>query len=572
MKAVLPLFFLIVSSLFAQDAGYLEIVKKIKEAGLPDPDYTISSENEAWTPEKLETFLKDAEKKARNKEWTEQEKEFIDRVASAPKKLEFEGNEAEFHPEILAHPQEALNILSSKEVPAEMESVLKSCQESGRFTREFRQTLKVTFASDSKPVKQCDWHQRIEKANVKGESDKKKRKKIADKKVSEIKHKLKTDPAVEKNSISVEIMNDIHKYHIDIIVKFKHMDGCIACDHFHEAAIPDMTTEKDEWTTDDPEDYAHIASSPYCKRILVDEEEADEKEREINGKKIKRDIWSRTVYFQCAPEIGSSPCLELENQGGRLVKKRCIQRNDETGDCEFWEKTYDLGKRTAGHTEVAFEKGKEIWGLNWSEIDPDSMKWDQRSDLPKARAQLKLIADMPLGEGAELYNLDENKPIFNGTVHRCNCNPIGEVWDCCNDMKALWPAECSVEETELREMRGEGRCHKVGSYSEKVPGVKIKYNTVRVYCCYPTKLLRIFNEQARKEMGLGWGKAKAPNCSGFSLEEMDGKIRLDTMDFSAIEDELEVDEVAIKEEMAKKLQEALEDQTLKNFFLKGPDA
>jgi hypothetical protein len=569
MKAILILL-LTLSQLFAQDAGYLEIVKKIKEDGLPEPDYTVSFDEKEWTPEKLDAFVKDVEKRSRKKEWTQEEKAFINTVESAPKKLEFEGNEAEFHPEILGTTRAALRIVSSKEIPAAIETILKTCRESGRFTREFRQTLEVTLMSETALVKQCGGHQKIEEANVKGVSNEKKRKKIADQKVSEIKYKLENDPDIEKKSISIETTKDIHKTHIDIIVKFKHTDDCMACDHFHEVEIPGMRVEKDEWNTVEPEEYARIESSPYCKRILVDEEEADEKEREVNGKKITRDVWARTVYFQCAPEVGNSPCLQLEKLGGRLVKKRCILRNDETGDCEFWEKTYDIGTRTAGHTKVAFEKGKEIWGLNWDEIDPDSMKWDQRSDLTKARAMLKLIADMPLGEGASLYNLEEKTPIFNGALYKCNCHSIDEIWDCCDNIKALWPAYCSEEELELRQMRDEGRCHKVGHYYDKIPGVKIKYNKVNVFCCYPTQLLRIFNEQARKEMVLGWGKARKPNCAGFSLEQMDGKIHLDTMDFSEIEDDLEIDEEAIKDEMAKKLQAALKDPTLKNFFLKGP--
>jgi conjugal transfer mating pair stabilization protein TraN len=569
MKAFLVLV-LIAFQLFAQDERYLEIVKKIKEAGLPDPDYKVSFDDKEWTLEKLDAFVKNAEKRARKKEWTEEEQAFIGSIESAPKKLEFEGTEAEFHPEILANPRAVLDIVSSEEIPIASQSDLRICQESGSFTRDFRQTLEVTLLPLPKFVKRCSGHQEFDEAKVKGVSDKTKREKIADQKVAEIKLKLKNNHFIDKNSISVKKTKDEHKYHIDINIKFQHTDDCTACDNSYEVEISEKIAEKDEWKADEPEEYARIESSPYCKKILVDHLEDEAKEREIDGKKITRDAWVRTVYFQCAPQVGNSPCQELEKQGGQLVKKRCIYKNEETGDCEFWEKTYDLGKRTASHTKFEFENGKKIWGLNWSEIDPDSMNWDKRSDLPKARAMMKLIADMPLGEGANIYNLDENMPIFNGTPHTCNCHLIDELWDCCNDVTALWPAHCDEEEVDLRKMRDEGRCHKVGSYHNKV--LKVKVSKTSVFCCYPTKLLKIFNEQARKEMGLSWGTAKKPKCDGFSLDQMDGKIHLDTMDFSDVYDDLQIDEETLKDEMTKKLKVAMEDPTLKNFFLKGSDA
>ena len=249
MKAFLTLF-LVIFQIFTQDVGYLEIVKKIKEEGLPEPDYNLSFDDKEWMPEKLDAFVKESLKKARKKEWTSEERAFIHSIESAPKKLEFEGNEAEFHPEILANPRAALNIVSSKDFPASHETILQTCQECGRFTRQFRQTLHVLHQYLPKSVKRCSGHQIIEEAYVKGISDQKKRKKIADKKVVEIKQNLDKDPSIQK-TYSVEKTKDIHKTHIDIIVRFNHIDDSFACNHSHEVKIEGAIGEKDEWRTDE---------------------------------------------------------------------------------------------------------------------------------------------------------------------------------------------------------------------------------------------------------------------------------------------------------------------------------
>jgi len=121
-------------------------------------------------------------------------------------------------------------------------------------------------------------------------------------------------------------------------------------------------------------------------------------------------------------------------------------------------------------------------------------------------------------------------------------------------------------------MNDEGRCHYVGHYYGSLSKQK------KVYCCYPTKLLRIFNEKAREQMFPGkskeelWGSPKKPKCHGFSLQEMEGKVDFSKIDFSEAASDFPIDEAQIEREMVERLSEAVKKPQLNAFFLEEPDA
>lgn len=90
--------------------------------------------------------------------------------------------------------------------------------------------------------------------------------------------------------------------------------------------------------------------------------------------------------------------------------------------------------------------------------------------------------------------------------------------------------QCEEEEQALAMKRGQGLCHKVGSYcANKVLGACVTKK--EGWCCFPSKLGRIVNEQGRAQIGKGWGDAEDPDCSGFTTTEL-GLLRFDEMDLS----------------------------------------
>lgn len=81
---------------------------------------------------------------------------------------------------------------------------------------------------------------------------------------------------------------------------------------------------------------------------------------------------------------------------------------------------------------------------------------------------------------------------------------------------------CEEEEYELGMERQKKNCHATGQYcSKEFPeilggGCEIHNKT---FCCYMSPLNRIIAEQMRMQLG-GYGSAKEPNCSGFTLDEV----------------------------------------------------
>ena len=96
--------------------------------------------------------------------------------------------------------------------------------------------------------------------------------------------------------------------------------------------------------------------------------------------------------------------------------------------------------------------------------------------------------------------------------------------------------------------KGQRLCHQVGSYcSTKVMGVCLSKK--ESYCCYNSRLARILNEQGRPQIGKSWGEPKEPNCSGFTIDELQ-QLDMSAMDLSEFIEDVtggSIDMDAIKE-------------------------
>jgi conjugal transfer mating pair stabilization protein TraN len=90
---------------------------------------------------------------------------------------------------------------------------------------------------------------------------------------------------------------------------------------------------------------------------------------------------------------------------------------------------------------------------------------------------------------------------------------------------------CS-EDSQVTAMKRDAKlCHDVGDYcsGRDLLGGCIK--RTRTFCCFPSKLGRIINEQGRPQLSGGWGTAQAPACGGFSTEEL-AQLDFSKMDLS----------------------------------------
>lgn len=88
--------------------------------------------------------------------------------------------------------------------------------------------------------------------------------------------------------------------------------------------------------------------------------------------------------------------------------------------------------------------------------------------------------------------------------------------------------KCEPEEMALSMKIGQKLCHAVGSYcsQDSIFGcITVK----ETHCCFNSRLARILNEQARNQLGMGWGTPENPQCSGLTLDDFQG------LDFSKID-------------------------------------
>ena len=75
---------------------------------------------------------------------------------------------------------------------------------------------------------------------------------------------------------------------------------------------------------------------------------------------------------------------------------------------------------------------------------------------------------------------------------------------------------CSEGEAELQVRKTLKSTHEIGTYcSTRFLGACVAKRTM--HCMFNSPLSRIFNEQARQQLGISWGTPEAPNCQGISL-------------------------------------------------------
>ena len=131
--------------------------------------------------------------------------------------------------------------------------------------------------------------------------------------------------------------------------------------------------------------------------------------------------------------------------------------------------------------------------------------------------------------------------VFPGQVDGCDKIILSFI-NCCSSMKG-WGRDinlcrCSSGEKALALKREKKLCHMVGTYCSKQDPV-LKNCVVKKtnFCCFSSKLSRIFQEQARKQLNIGWGSEKTPNCRPLTLKEIT-QLDFSKFDFEELFDEL----------------------------------
>ncbi|MCY3703631.1 MAG: conjugal transfer protein TraN [Rhodospirillales bacterium] len=134
-----------------------------------------------------------------------------------------------------------------------------------------------------------------------------------------------------------------------------------------------------------------------------------------------------------------------------------------------------------------------------------------------AAAKLNMLMEL----GGEEFDRASLR-FFNGQRRACRIQ-WGGLADCCRNSGLLVGlGNCSRAERELARERHDGHTHYLGEFcTRRILGVCIRRE--RAWCVFGSKLGRIFQQQGRTQLGIGWG-----SCRGLTVAELEG------IDFDAL--------------------------------------
>ena len=281
-----------------------------------------------------------------------------------------------------------------------------------------------------------------------------------------------------------------------------------------------------------------------CERVGRDCIEPGES-RVINGKTVYRDCWRYTDAYRCKGYARNN-CTEYDdvsycNLKSTECKKKvgdwCVAQN-RVYDCEESEKYIRKEKRyrpPSFKRDNIEERRRVICGEEIKCIDGKcfDMSYKANDEMGEAAGMLATLKEMQ-GEW------DANGSVFKGNNERCDKKIVGYT-NCCTKLGGwgkMLGAKCNERDKNLAKMKQEERCIEIGTYcSSKVLGACVIKRTT--YCCYDSKIAREINKQSR-EKGLiskSWGDVESPNCTGFSIEELQG-IDFEKIDFEFLSEDI----------------------------------
>lgn len=92
---------------------------------------------------------------------------------------------------------------------------------------------------------------------------------------------------------------------------------------------------------------------------------------------------------------------------------------------------------------------------------------------------------------------------------------------------------CNEVEGKLAMKEGAGLCHSSGTWCSSCLRILGKcvscLERTTGKCCFNSMLARIVNEQGRRQLGMAWGSGQNPDCSGFTIPQ------LQSLDFAAMD-------------------------------------
>lgn len=402
--------------------------------------------------------------------------------------------------ELLEDPISSQNVVDSG-----VEYETHKCHEGGgNYAENIIREMQVTVIHHPEEVLHthlCEGHKRSKK-------DRNKSNLRRDKKLLE--QQFKDDPEIE--SFDVKLNHGWFKS--ELSWTWQHKDNAKTCDHYEtksEVLREESWAESSKWVyTQGSLEQLEDPSRTIIESVCLD----SSPKKVINGKEVEKPCWKQRISQLC-----SSPqqdgCAALKAKNCNAVAQKCLEEVD--GKCLKWEKTYKCYKRFSSSSLPATDFQFICSDGNCQELD-----YNENTSFSEAATKLSVYQEMQ-NELASQDASAENFRFFSGRALECSKSVAGDkLYDCCGSMDGfavdIHLAKCSADEKYLAKSRYDGYCVFVGSYDKKLAGFKT--STRHSYCCFPSKLARVFQEQARLQLGIAWGSPKKPNCAGLTEVEI----------------------------------------------------
>lgn len=269
--------------------------------------------------------------------------------------------------------------------------------------------------------------------------------------------------------------------------------------------------------------------------------------RVIDGVPLSSECWEEELTYRCHGK-SENTCTSLLEKGCVQVSSTCkIQEGDQ---CLQWEQTYECYEGKLGRLNFQLPKDKPFC------VDGDcvNQSWAPNQDMADSLSKLAIFRDMH-----KTMDPDTQK-IFKGEAYQCSRNPASYK-NCC--VQKGWGmkiglAQCSETEKKLAEQRQANKCIAVGTYcAKKEFGLCTEKRTS--FCCYPTKMARIIQQQGRAQLGLSFGSPRSPTCDQLTLSDF-MRIDFSKINFSELfEDILNKTNLPNPQPVAQGIQRSLQD-------------
>jgi hypothetical protein len=256
--------------------------------------------------------------------------------------------------------------------------------------------------------------------------------------------------------------------------------------------------------------------------------------RLIGGLKVHRDCWEWSYKKTCT--IPSKDDCKSYEHCYEIGIKDCVLK-DTYGNCVNQRKEFSCKRQLEDSIE------KEIVRRKPTAEDAQKIVCEGVPCLDGNCVDKSYIQDSSLAEMASMLNMlskikgadSGSYQLFKGSSQHCSKKPSGYM-NCCK-IKG-WGgglgAKCSRDERDLSDRRSKNLCIYVGkSTSGKSPFHVNKHH----FCCFSDMLNKVFQVEARKQLGIGFGSGGSPDCRGITLDEIQ-KLDFEKMDLSEFESDV----------------------------------